>query len=37
MLTEELLVSIGGGTPEGTRLHFCPSVRRAKIKVATSF
>ena len=25
------------GTPEGTRLHFCPSVRRAKIKVATSF
>ena len=25
------------GTPEGTRLHFCPCVRRAKIKVATSF
>ena len=25
------------GTPEGTSLHFCPCVGRAKIKVATSF
>ena len=24
-------------TPKGTRLHFCPCVGRAKIKVATSF
>ena len=25
------------GTPEGTRFHFCPCGRRAKIKVTTSF